>query len=173
LDARAPPECEEPGALLAFLVRRLLEVGANASFVNRVADESVPIDADPVEASSRSVLSDLRRRNGLPRRSRRRVFDGRRRARRRAGQQQPPDRKRRRDRHGAQLGLTCDPIGALVQIPCIERNAFGAVKAVNAASLGVAASKFEERRAGDRARADHREISELFLIVRDDISYCV
>lgn len=35
------------------------------------------------------------------------------------------------------LGLTCDPIGGLVQIPCIERNAMGAVKAVNAARLAV------------------------------------
>ena len=35
------------------------------------------------------------------------------------------------------LGLTCDPIGGLVQIPCIERNAFGAVKAINAASLAL------------------------------------
>jgi len=33
------------------------------------------------------------------------------------------------------LGMTCDPIGGLVQIPCIERNAMGAVKAVNAARL--------------------------------------
>lgn len=35
------------------------------------------------------------------------------------------------------LGMTCDPIGGLVQIPCIERNAFGAVKAINAASLAL------------------------------------
>ncbi len=35
------------------------------------------------------------------------------------------------------LGLTCDPIGGLVQIPCIERNAMGAVKAINAASLAA------------------------------------
>jgi L-serine dehydratase len=35
------------------------------------------------------------------------------------------------------LGMTCDPVGGLVQIPCIERNAFGAVKAVNAASLAL------------------------------------
>src|SRR6185369_13444377 len=35
------------------------------------------------------------------------------------------------------LGLTCDPIGGLVQIPCIERNAMGAVTAINAASLGL------------------------------------
>ena len=36
------------------------------------------------------------------------------------------------------LGLTCDPIDGLVQIPCIERNAMGAVKAVNAAQLALA-----------------------------------
>jgi L-serine dehydratase len=35
------------------------------------------------------------------------------------------------------LGMTCDPIGGLVQIPCIERNAFGAIKAINAASLAL------------------------------------
>ena len=35
------------------------------------------------------------------------------------------------------LGMTCDPIGGLVQIPCIERNAFGAVSAVNAALLAL------------------------------------
>ena len=36
------------------------------------------------------------------------------------------------------LGMTCDPIGGLVQIPCIERNAMGAVKAITAASLALA-----------------------------------
>jgi len=35
------------------------------------------------------------------------------------------------------LGLTCDPIGGLVQIPCIERNAMGAVKAINASRLAM------------------------------------
>lgn len=35
------------------------------------------------------------------------------------------------------LGLTCDPINGLVQIPCIERNAMGSVKAVNAAQLAL------------------------------------
>lgn len=35
------------------------------------------------------------------------------------------------------LGMTCDPIAGLVQIPCIERNAMGAVKAVNAARLAL------------------------------------
>jgi L-serine dehydratase len=35
------------------------------------------------------------------------------------------------------LGMTCDPIGGLVQIPCIERNAMGAIKAISAASLAM------------------------------------
>jgi L-serine dehydratase len=35
------------------------------------------------------------------------------------------------------LGLTCDPIGGLVQVPCIERNTMGAVKAINAAYLAL------------------------------------
>ena len=35
------------------------------------------------------------------------------------------------------LGMTCDPIGGLVQIPCIERNAMGAVKAISATSLAM------------------------------------
>jgi len=35
------------------------------------------------------------------------------------------------------LGLTCDPIGGLVQIPCIERNAMGSIKAINAARLAM------------------------------------
>ncbi|MBG6110192.1 L-serine dehydratase [Flavobacterium sp. CG_23.5] len=36
------------------------------------------------------------------------------------------------------LGMTCDPIGGLVQIPCIERNTMGAIKAINAAELALA-----------------------------------
>jgi len=36
------------------------------------------------------------------------------------------------------LGLTCDPVGGLVQVPCIERNAMGAVKAIQAARLALA-----------------------------------
>lgn len=35
------------------------------------------------------------------------------------------------------LGMTCDPVGGLVQVPCIERNAFGAVKAIQAARLAL------------------------------------
>ena len=35
------------------------------------------------------------------------------------------------------LGLTCDPVGGLVQVPCIERNAIGAMKAINAARMAL------------------------------------
>ncbi len=35
------------------------------------------------------------------------------------------------------LGMTCDPVGGLVQVPCIERNALGTIKAVSAASLAM------------------------------------
>ncbi|MBR9825378.1 MAG: L-serine ammonia-lyase [Alphaproteobacteria bacterium] len=38
------------------------------------------------------------------------------------------------------LGLTCDPVGGLVQIPCIERNAIGAIKAIDAARLALRAN---------------------------------
>ena len=35
------------------------------------------------------------------------------------------------------LGMTCDPVGGLVQVPCIESNGLGAIKAVSAASLAL------------------------------------
>ena len=35
------------------------------------------------------------------------------------------------------LGLTCDPIKGLVQIPCIERNAMGAIKSINASRIAM------------------------------------
>lgn len=35
------------------------------------------------------------------------------------------------------LGMTCDPVGGLVQVPCIERNSMGAIKAINAASMAL------------------------------------
>ena len=35
------------------------------------------------------------------------------------------------------LGMTCDPVNGLVQVPCIERNGFGAIKAYAAASLAL------------------------------------
>ena len=49
------------------------------------------------------------------------------------------------------LGMTCDPVAGLVQIPCIERNAMGAIKAVNAAHLALA-------RAPDEARVSLDEV---------------
>ncbi|QCX00200.1 L-serine ammonia-lyase [Aggregatimonas sangjinii] len=43
------------------------------------------------------------------------------------------------------LGLTCDPIGGLVQIPCIERNSMGAIKAINAAELALGSNPEEAK----------------------------
>lgn len=43
------------------------------------------------------------------------------------------------------LGLTCDPIGGLVQIPCIERNSMGAIKAINAAELALETNPEESK----------------------------
>ena len=43
------------------------------------------------------------------------------------------------------LGLTCDPIGGLVQIPCIERNAMGAMKAITASQIALASDPFFAR----------------------------
>ena len=43
------------------------------------------------------------------------------------------------------LGLTCDPIGGLVQIPCIERNSMGAIKAINAAELAMGSDPLEAK----------------------------
>ena len=39
------------------------------------------------------------------------------------------------------LGLTCDPVGGLVQVPCIERNAMASVKAINAARIALRAEE--------------------------------
>jgi L-serine dehydratase len=43
------------------------------------------------------------------------------------------------------LGLTCDPVAGLVQIPCIERNTMGAVKAITASTLALASEPAEAR----------------------------
>lgn len=43
------------------------------------------------------------------------------------------------------LGLTCDPIGGLVQVPCIERNAMGAMKAITASQIALASDPFYAR----------------------------
>jgi hypothetical protein len=42
-----------------------------------------------------------------------------------------------RNCNGTSLGLTCDPIKGLVQIPCIERNTMGAMKAITAANIAL------------------------------------
>ena len=52
------------------------------------------------------------------------------------------------------LGMTCDPVGGLVQVPCIERNALGAVKAVTAASLAIKGDGIAFR-AARRLHRDH------------------
>lgn len=43
------------------------------------------------------------------------------------------------------LGLTCDPVGGLVQVPCIERNTMGAIKAITAAQLALQSNPFEAK----------------------------
>ncbi len=57
------------------------------------------------------------------------------------------------------LGLTCDPVNGLVQIPCIERNAMGSVKAVNAARLALA-EEGQHKVTLDMAINTMREIGE-------------
>ena len=48
------------------------------------------------------------------------------------------------------LGLTCDPVGGLVQVPCIERNTMGAVKAITASDIALEATPPREGLAGRR-----------------------
>jgi L-serine dehydratase len=43
------------------------------------------------------------------------------------------------------LGLTCDPVGGLVQVPCIERNTMGAVKAITACHIAQASDPADAR----------------------------
>jgi L-serine dehydratase len=59
------------------------------------------------------------------------------------------------------LGLTCDPIGGLVQIPCIERNAMGAIKAINAAELAL------ERDPGDAVVPLDKVIDTMWATAKD------
>ncbi len=58
------------------------------------------------------------------------------------------------------LGMTCDPIGGLVQIPCIERNTMGAVKAINAAELAVAGTPEQARVSLDDVIRTMRQTAE-------------
>ncbi len=81
------------------------------------------------------------------------------------------------------LGLTCDPIGGLVQIPCIERNAMGAIKAINAAELALETNPKESLVSLDRVidtmwktaqdmHLNYKETSEGGLAVTVDVPDC-
>ena len=81
------------------------------------------------------------------------------------------------------LGMTCDPIGGLVQVPCIERNAMGAVKAINAAELAVDGDASAARVPLDKVvatmwataqdmHANYKETSEGGLAVGVNLSDC-
>ncbi|MGL4525199.1 MAG: L-serine ammonia-lyase [Spirochaetia bacterium] len=58
------------------------------------------------------------------------------------------------------LGMTCDPVGGLVQVPCIERNAFGATKAITAARMAM-------RRAGNPRVSLDEVIKTMYLTGKD------
>lgn len=81
------------------------------------------------------------------------------------------------------LGLTCDPIGGLVQIPCIERNAMGAIKAINAAELALESDSLNAKVPLDKVIASmwetakdmnskYKETSEGGLAVGVNLSDC-
>ncbi|MDT0552383.1 L-serine ammonia-lyase [Urechidicola vernalis] len=81
------------------------------------------------------------------------------------------------------LGLTCDPIGGLVQIPCIERNAMGAIKAINAAELALDTDSTQAKVPFDKVIAsmwetakdmhsNYKETSEGGLAVSVNIADC-
>ncbi len=81
------------------------------------------------------------------------------------------------------LGLTCDPIGGLVQIPCIERNAMGAIKAINAAELALESDSYQAKVPLDKViesmwetakdmNSKYKETSEGGLAVSVNISDC-
>ncbi len=78
------------------------------------------------------------------------------------------------------LGLTCDPIGGLVQIPCIERNTMGSVKAINASKLalrgdGTHRVSFDQvvqamRQTGEDMKSTYKETSEAGLAANVPVS---
>ncbi len=81
------------------------------------------------------------------------------------------------------LGLTCDPIGGLVQIPCIERNAMGAIKAINACEMALDADPTKAKVPLDKVistmwetakdmTTKYKETSEGGLAVHVNISDC-
>ncbi|NJY62967.1 L-serine ammonia-lyase [Salinimicrobium sp. CDJ15-81-2] len=81
------------------------------------------------------------------------------------------------------LGLTCDPIAGLVQIPCIERNSMGAIKAINAAEMAMDADSIHAKVPLDKVietmwetakdmNSKYKETSEGGLAVRVSLSDC-
>ncbi len=81
------------------------------------------------------------------------------------------------------LGLTCDPIGGLVQIPCIERNAMGAIKAINAAEIAMESDASKAKVPLDKVietmwdtakdmNSKYKETSEGGLAVKVSLSDC-
>ena len=81
------------------------------------------------------------------------------------------------------LGLTCDPIAGLVQIPCIERNAMGAIKAINAAEIAMESDASKAKVPLDKVIATmwdtakdmnskYKETSEGGLAVKVSLSDC-
>ena len=81
------------------------------------------------------------------------------------------------------LGLTCDPIAGLVQIPCIERNAMGAIKAINAAEIALESDATKAKVPLDKVietmwetardmNSKYKETSEGGLAVKVNMSDC-
>jgi L-serine dehydratase len=81
------------------------------------------------------------------------------------------------------LGMTCDPIGGLVQVPCIERNAMGAIKAINAAELALESDSLHAKVPLDKVilsmwetakdmNSKYKETSEGGLAVGVNLSDC-
>jgi L-serine dehydratase len=69
------------------------------------------------------------------------------------------------------LGMTCDPIGGLVQIPCIERNAMGAVKAVNAARIALMEDESGEHKVSlDKVIATMRQTGKDMMTIYKETS---
>jgi L-serine dehydratase len=81
------------------------------------------------------------------------------------------------------LGLTCDPVGGLVQVPCIERNSMGAIKAITAAELAMETSPENAKVPLDKVvdtmwetaqnmKTIYKETSEGGLAVRVNMANC-
>lgn len=69
------------------------------------------------------------------------------------------------------LGMTCDPIGGFVQIPCIERNAMGAVKAVNAARIALMEDESGEHKVSlDKVIATMRQTGKDMMSIYKETS---